>query len=108
MKVKFKLLGITIFSFLKPCGLLKIIYNYNNEYPPNIAFTRRRRVVPYYFPRFGSNVYKGFLKRFAYYDNKSDKKKKRSADTTAEDDEGRYYPDFSSIPSEKKNNSCSF
>lgn len=35
---------------------------------------RRKRVVPYYFPRFGSNNYKSFLKRFSFLG-----KRKRSA-----------------------------
>ena len=35
---------------------------------------RKKRVVPYYFPRFGSNNYKSFLKRFSFLG-----KRKRSA-----------------------------
>jgi len=51
------------------------------------GFKRRRRVVPYYFPRFGGNGFNRFLKRFAYYDeDDSDKKKKRSIDENDEDD----------------------
>jgi len=54
------------------------------------VFKRRRRVVPYYFPRFGSGSYKGFLKRFAYFDDDdSDKKKKRSTDDQEEDGNDR-------------------
>lgn len=55
----------------------------------NEVFTRRRRVVPYYFPRFGSNPYKGFYKRFSYYDNDYQKKKKRSTEDEAEVDDAR-------------------
>jgi len=49
-------------------------------------FIRRRRVVPYYFPRaFGFPRYSGhdqngFIKRFVYYGDNSEMKKKRSAD----------------------------
>jgi len=55
------------------------------------VFKRRRRVVPYYFPRFGgSGSYNRFLKRFAYFDDQdSDKKRKRSTDNQEEDDENR-------------------
>ena len=51
-----------------------------------IVFKRRRRVVPYYFPRFGgSGSYNRFLKRFAYFDDQdSDKKRKRSTDNQGE------------------------
>jgi len=55
------------------------------------GFKRRRRFVPYYFPRFGgSGSYNRFFKRFAYYDeDDSDKKKKRSTDDQDEDDSDR-------------------